>query len=273
MSSPSNNLCQFIRHGQSSDHCSVEAPDVVHESTVSELLQGFNVNSAHLQHLTLADLAFRCEQETNLFFKHESHDPKYCYELFRRAIQENDQSIWESIFACYESLVVGWVKKHSGFETSGESVDYFVNGAFAKFSVTMTPDKFGKFSDVGSLLSYLKMCVHSVMIDYHRMIEHANLYDLDDVSREASDDLPPEEQAIEQADRQALWDLINARLHDRKERAVVQGTFVLGLKPRELYHHFPGVFSAVDEIYSVKQNVLARLRRDPAFVERFVGEG
>jgi hypothetical protein len=40
---------------------------------------------------------------------------------------------------------------------------------------------------------------------------------------------------------------------------------MLDLKPQELYDHFRGVFSDVDEVYRVKQNVLARLRRDPEF--------
>jgi hypothetical protein len=62
--------------------------------------------------------------------------------------------------------------------------------------------------------------------------------------------------------RRALWDLIKARLQDEKEHSVIYGSFVLALKPQELYELFQNLFSDVDEIYRIKQNVLFRLRRD-----------
>jgi hypothetical protein len=229
-------------------------------------------HETNLHSLTLDDLAQRCEQETNLYFKHQRHDTSYCYELFRRAIQEGDQSVWENIYICYKLLVVGWVKKHPAFESSGEQVEYFVNGALGKLSTTLTRERFRGFSDLESVLRYLKMCVHSVIIDHHRRAEQLNPDDLDAAFRKASTDPSPEDQAIDQSSRQALWDLITTRLHSEKERAVVYGSFVLALKPQELYDHFQGKFSGVDEIYRVKQNVLSRLRRDPEFLKLLGGD-
>jgi hypothetical protein len=217
------------------------------------------------QHLPLDDLAQRCTRETDLYFKRQGHDSRYCFELFRRAIQGGDRSVWENIYPCYNLLVVGWVQKHPGFESSGEKVEYFVNGAFGKLSVSLTRERFSGFSDLESILRYLKMCVHSVIIDYIRSTEQANLSPLEDVSEEESADPSPEEQAMERSDQKALWDFVNARMNDEKEYSVVYGSFMLDLKPQELYDHFRGVFSDVDEVYRVKQNVLARLRRDPEF--------
>lgn len=224
------------------------------------------------QNLSLVDLAQRCAQETDLYFKRQGHDSRYCFELFRRAIQDGDRSVWEHIYPCYNLLVVGWVQKHPGFESSGEKVDYFVNGAFGKLSVSLTRERFRGFSDLESVLRYLKMCVHSVIIDYIRLAEQASLYSLEDASEEESADPSPEEQAMDRSYQQALWNLIDARLHDEKERAVVRGSFILDLKPQELYEHFRGVFSDVDEIYRVKQNVISRLRRDPEFRKLFGGD-
>jgi len=223
------------------------------------------------QLLTLVDLAQRCAQETDLYFKRQAHDTRYCFELFRRAIQDGDQSVWENIYPCYNLLVASWVKKHPGFEASGENVEYFVNGALGKLSITLTRERFGGFSDLGSILSYLKMCVHSVIIDYHRLAEQVSLGAWEDASKEESADPSPEEQAIDISYRQSLWDFVNARMNDEKERSVVYGSFMLDLKPQELYDHFRGVFSDVDEVYRVKQNVLARLRRDPEF-RKLLGE-
>jgi hypothetical protein len=61
---------------------------------------------------------------------------------------------------------------------------------------------------------------------------------------------------------QEFWEEVDARLRDEKERRVVYGSFVLALKPRELCAQFPETFCDVNQVYRIKENVLARLRRD-----------
>jgi hypothetical protein len=218
-----------------------------------------------LQHMAIDDLANLCAQETNLYFKHQDSDSQYCFELFRRAIQEGSKAAWEIICIQYQKLVTGWVNQHHAFSATREDAEYFVNGAFSKISGTLTADKFGKFSDLGYLLRYLKMCVHSVIMDYNRTVDYTALYAWDEATEEESAEPSPEEQAVDHSDRQSLWDLTNARLHDNKERGVIEGSFVFDLKPQEIYQHYRGVFSDVDEVYRVKQNVISRLRRDAEF--------
>ena len=219
------------------------------------------------QLLTIAGIAHRCAQETELFFQHQSYDSRYCFELFRRAILEHDQPAWEMIHAQYQPLVAGWVRHHPAFEASGEEVQYFVNRAFEKIWVALTPDKFGRFLDLPPLLRYLRMCVHSVIVDHSRLAEQSTW----DVQAEESaiesiaHDPAPEDRALDRVYQQQFWEWINAQLHEEKERLVVYGSFILALKPRELYGQFRTMFSDVDEVYRVKQNVLARLRRDAEF--------
>lgn len=219
-----------------------------------------------VQQMDLQVLAQRCAQETNLYFKQKVHDTQYCFELFRRAIQERSKAAWEMICTQYEALVTGWVTQHYGFAASGEEAQFFVNGAFGKISGTMTADKFGRFSDLSSLLRYLKLCVHSVIVDFTRSTDYTNVSALEETSEvEKAGDPSPEEQAVDQSERRNLWDLLNSRLHDEKERLVIHGSFVLDLKPQEILDHFRGKFSDIDEIYRIKQNVITRLRRDVEF--------
>lgn len=238
---------------------------------MDQWLKALMSQEKELQHIALADLAVWCAHETELYFQHQGHDPRYCFELFRRSIREQDQAAWEIICANYEPLVAGWVSRHRGFEDSNEEVQYFVNGAFAKIARTLTPDKFEGFSDIGSLLRYLKMCVHSVVIDYNRLAEQASMNSLEDASAEPSADPLPEEQVVDQSYRQTLWDLINAQLQDEKERSVIYCSFVLDIKPQEILGLFRNLFSDVDEIYRVKQNIISRLRRDPD-LRKLLGE-
>ena len=221
--------------------------------------------------LSLTDLARICTEETELFFQHRDHDTRYCFELFRRAIRENDQYAWEIIFNQYQSLVTGWVRQHQGFESSGEETQYFVTGAFAKISSILTAEKFDKFTDLKALLSYLKMCVHSVITDYNRKADQANLQvSFEDIQIDIkSSDPAPESTVLDKLDNQTLWTRLRERLNDEKERLVMQGIFVLALKPRELCDYYESAFENVEEVYRIKQNVFARLRRDSEFRRLF----
>jgi DNA-directed RNA polymerase specialized sigma24 family protein len=221
---------------------------------------------------TLTELIRQCALETDRFFNGQSFDSQYCFELFRKAILEHDPLAWEAVYTQYHPLVGKWVVQHPGFETSGEELQYFVNRAFEKLWAALAPEKFRGFTELGSLLRYLKMCVHSVISDYRRSLEQSELVDLsEEESGEIEDGAPPvEESALERAGQLAFWEMINARLNDEKERQVVYGSFVLALKPRELYEQFPRLFGNVDEVYLVKQNVLSRLRRDLGLA-KFIG--
>ena len=214
--------------------------------------------------LTLTGIAHRCAQETELFFQRKGYNPRYCFELFRRAIMERNQRAWELVYNQYRSLVGSWVKRHSAFPSSGEEAQYFVNRAFEKMWVAVTPDRFGRFPDLKSLLRYLQTCVHSVVLDQVRVAEQAEVgaeADIASVEGEAGD-TTPEDQALARVQGQELWDQITTRLRSDKERRVMYGSFVLALKPREIYAEGKDTFRDVREVYRVKENVLARLRRD-----------
>jgi DNA-directed RNA polymerase specialized sigma24 family protein len=226
-----------------------------------------------LQLLTLTGIVHRCAQETELFFRRQGHDPRYCFELFRRAIEERDHRAWEFIYAQYHPLVAGWVNRHPAFPGSGEEAQYFVNRAFEKLWIALTPDKLRRFPNLKSVLRYLQMCVHSVVLDHVRASEQQAV----NVQVEAlaavggANGSSAESQALARVHRREFWDSIQARLRNEKERQVVYGSFVLALKPRELYAQCRETFRDVNEVYRVKENVLARLRRDAEF-ERLLGQ-
>jgi len=217
-----------------------------------------------LHALALASIAHRCTRETEAFFQRRAHDPVYCYELFRRAIVDHSPAAWDLIYAQYRPLVAGWVERHPAFAFGGEEAQFFVNRAFEKMWVALDASKFGRFPNLKSLLRYLQMCVHSAIVDQSRKAEQAaasvpveNLSD-----RSATDGPRYDDPALVGVYRQEFWEQINARLNDERERQVVYGSFVLGLKPRELHARYQDTFGDVKDVYRVKENVLARLRRD-----------
>jgi hypothetical protein len=220
--------------------------------------------------LTLTGLSHRCAQESDLFFQRREHDPRYCFELFRRAVVHRNERAWELVYTQYRPLVSGWVERHSLFTAVNEETAYFVNWAFEKMWSVMSPEKFAGFPDLKSVLRYLQLCVHSVLVDYMRTSEQAALLEdlgVDDESGRLTAAYHTSGSALEdnvmaRLERQELWRQINDRLKDERERHVLYGSFVLGLKPAELCNQFAGSFHDVTEVYRVKENLLARLRRD-----------
>jgi DNA-directed RNA polymerase specialized sigma24 family protein len=226
-----------------------------------------------LRQVNLEALVRRCVQETELFFRRQEHDPQYCFELFRRALCENDEAAWGWVYAQYHGLVAGWVRSNPEFERCGEEIQDIINRAFERMWAACIPEKFARFQDLRALLAYLKMCVHSAIMDAVRKTGPPPL-ELPGWlanSDHSSPDTSSEGGLLAQERSRELWRLINARLRDEKERAVVHGLFVLGLKPRAIFTQFPGLFGDTQEIYRIRQIVLERLSRDPN-LKIFLGE-
>ncbi|MCB0254869.1 MAG: sigma-70 family RNA polymerase sigma factor [Anaerolineae bacterium] len=222
--------------------------------------------------LTLAGLAHRCSEETHLFFRRLEYDPRYCYELFRRAIVDADQDAHACLYRQYLPLVAGWVERHPAFRTTSEDTDYFVNRAFEKLWHAITPVRFTRFDDLKSLLRYLKMCTNSAIVDFNRRSELALIDDGSDSDELRVAPAPGdiEEDTIARVDRSQFWRLIVERLNNDKERAVIYASFVLGMKPAELLESQPQLFDDIKDVYRTKQNVLERLRRDTQLASKLV---
>jgi DNA-directed RNA polymerase specialized sigma24 family protein len=218
--------------------------------------------------INLQDLSSFCQRESELFFQHRSFDPRYCFELFRRAFMERCQQAWEYVYAQYRLLVLAWIEHHSMFAGLDEEADYFVNRAFEKMWLVVTPRKFGEFPDLRSLLRYLQLCVHSVIVDHARLREQAALWDEDVEPASLAFADPPEpgdsleDQVARRQQARVVWQALQQRLKTPQEQTAAFALFSLNLKPRQILEEFPGVFGSVDEIYTIKENVLDRLRRD-----------
>jgi DNA-directed RNA polymerase specialized sigma24 family protein len=224
---------------------------------------------ASITTLALSAIAQRCQQESQRYFQQLAFDARYCYELFRRALAERSEGAWELVYRQYAAQVQSWVERHPAFASSGETAEHFVNAAFAKLWSALSAQKFSHFADLKALLSYLKLCVGSVLIDHAR----AKAQPVDDViDPEHTGDPAPEQEYLADEWRRAFWRRVEQRLKDDKERKLIYYRFVLDLKPREICKRFPADFPVVDEIFVMTQNIVARLRRDPE-LRKFLGDG
>jgi DNA-directed RNA polymerase specialized sigma24 family protein len=218
--------------------------------------------------MSLAVLARHCAAESEHFYRGRSHDTRFAYELFRRAVVERDEMAWEHVYIHYSPLVEGWVRRSGAFASCGESSEFFVGAAFTKFWRAMSPERFATFPTLAALLQYLQLCTSSVVIDSVRAQSWSEMVSDEALPPSQQPHVSPDEQALERLQRAEFWRMINTLLNDDAERAVVIGSFVLGLKPGEIYDDRPELFGAVGDVYNVKRNVLSRLSRNPELRRR-----
>jgi DNA-directed RNA polymerase specialized sigma24 family protein len=209
--------------------------------------------------LPLADLARRCREETLRFLGGDDRDDAYCFEIFQRAVVERQDAAWAAIVTQYRGIVLAYVGQHTAAAAMRESEDFWINRAFQRFWTAVGPDRFDRFADLPSLLKYLKMCVHSVLMDEMRARRATT--SLEDVPESLPSRTNAERTVLGNLAGQQLWEAIARQLQDDAERQVVQLSFARDLKPSEIAERHPDLFATVADVYRVKRNVIERLRR------------
>jgi RNA polymerase sigma factor (sigma-70 family) len=226
-----------------------------------------------LQHMPVGDLAQRCAQETDLYFNHQNYDSAYCFELFRRAIRNNDERALEVLIVQYQPLVTRWVDRwmdrHPDFSLFNEETQDFVAQAFERFWISFTSAKLEKSQSLAAVLRYLQMCVNGATTDAWRKLRRIQIeQESRDEDQEFSEPDPTPEDLLQTNE---FWELIRKKAKDLKEYKVLYASFYLDLSPREILSEYPGEFRSIKEIYQHKANFLERLERDDdlkGFVQR-----
>jgi RNA polymerase sigma factor (sigma-70 family) len=193
---------------------------------------------------------------------HGNEDEKL-FELFKQAVLYRSSIAWEKLYNHYLPLVIRWVRSKSVYWASGESAADFANRAFEKFWHALTPTKFSAFTDLRALLQYLRLCVHSVVIDYVRSLQHSQTRRNDELTDAVVDNNSLEHQYCSKLEKCDFWRRVEARLKNPKEAQLIYCRYVLGLKPSRICEQHPEIFKNTGEIYVLLQNILDRLRRDP----------
>jgi hypothetical protein len=212
--------------------------------------------------LDMASLVRRCLAESELFYRGQPHDTRFAYELFRRALVEGSEIAWEHIYMHYSPLVESWVRRCGAFVSSGESSEFFVGAAFTKFWRAISA-RFEQFPTLASLLHYLQLCAGSVVIDSVRAQSWAEMLPEEAMPFGHEPQISPDEEAMQRVNCQEFWSYVNTQLQSEAERVVVFRSFVLGMKPSDIYNNHHDLFQSINDVYNVKRNVLGRLSRNP----------
>jgi hypothetical protein len=213
--------------------------------------------------MELGSLARRALIESRRFYRHEEYDSSFAYELFRRALVECDDAAWGHIFEQYTPLVEHWVRRTGAFTVSGESSDFFVSAAFTRFWKAIPAARFSAFPSLASLLNYLRSCATCVVIDTARAQSYAELLPEECINWNDQRLGHVDEEATELVCREEFWGLVDGLLTSQAERVLIRCSFMLGMKPGDIYASHGELFHGVEEVYTLKRAVLTRLRKSP----------
>jgi DNA-directed RNA polymerase specialized sigma24 family protein len=169
---------------------------------------------------------------------------------------ERDEEAWSSIYVQYSRLVKDWVRRSSASREVDENVDDLAAQAFAGFWSTIPPEHFSSFPTLSSLLHYLRLCAGNVVMDDARARAQENLL-LDNLPLGAQN--LTDEAAIAKISRSELWSHVITLLKTEAERILIIESFILGLKPRDIYNRHQNMFASVQDVYNLKRNIVGRL--------------
>lgn len=211
--------------------------------------------------LSVAALARRCREETLRFLNGQDRNDAYCFEIFKRAVVEREDAAWDAIVTQYRGIVLAYVGQHSAAAVVRESDEYWLNRAFQRFWSAVGPERFSAFPDLPALLKYLKLCVHSVLLDELRARRAA--VSLDEIPEIVPSEATAEEAVLGELSGEQLWGAISRELHDEAEYKVAFLSFARDLKPAEIAEQHATLFASVADVYRIKRNIIERLRRSP----------
>lgn len=212
----------------------------------------------NLDSLSVDDLARQCSEETSRFRRGDSFEPRHCFELLRRALSGGRMDAFTSVYHIFQPQVLRWVYGHSRFYQTGESAEYFANSALTSFYFALRGDKFNNFAALPQVLSYLKTCVHTAIMQYLRKTPPVDTADIGE--EQAAGDVTGFDAGIHASE---LWDRVCELLPDVRDQTLARGVFVHALKPSQIVEEYPGQWGSPREVSVALQRIRRSLRKDP----------
>jgi DNA-directed RNA polymerase specialized sigma24 family protein len=212
-----------------------------------------------IRDMDLPTLAEHCLAERAKFRAYQESDPTYCYEIVRRALITRTSDHWKAFQDSFYLDVRRWVLQHPAATQlhARDHADDFVQDVFTRLFQTNTRHQLD-FPNLAAALSFLRLCVNSVMLDGVRS-RRRDISPLDQaVPIPSSDEIGSvdDQDAVEY-----LWHLVEKCINSPRELRLARLLWIEGYKPREIPQQFPDEFATIEEVRNMSGNIVQRLRR------------
>jgi hypothetical protein len=234
--------------------------------------------SSNLDRRSLEELRRDCagENERRVDASGVEQSGAFCYELFRRAVQDGDEPAWGALFELLAPRAGVWVRGHPLYTPGLEEPEFFTNRAFEKMWARLSPERISQVPDAGGVRRYLQMCIHSALAQNRRGREKTAR--LDEYSSPVSDReslsasaVPPiavpagsgvEEHAYVPTQAEKLWALVQSLLEADAERRLVLAHYVIGLSRQSIARQYPNEYEDTAAVEQARARLINRLEAD-----------
>jgi hypothetical protein len=219
-----------------------------------------------LRRMTLDHIVDGCRSESN---QPRAEETGYCFELFRRALEEDEQAAWQAIDQQYKHLILHWIYSCSP-NLPREEIDEIAPQALPKFWKILTKSTTPvthRFAHVGAILKYLKQCAVSVLRDHERRAQRRERIrtKLQASGQQLARRLETEQELLARVDQEKLLQMVRnwvkTYVTDPQEQRVLVLSFEIGLSPSQIVQHYPQEFPDVQTVRRIKERLLKRARR------------
>lgn len=223
--------------------------------------------SSALAQLNLDAVAAGCRDEAQ---RSRHQELGYCFELFRRALEQAEQGAWHVLATQYRRLVLEWIHAARRAATEDSDPEELAQEAFERFWRTLVGrcnPLTARFPHVGALLKYLQQCAVTTVLDQRRRaMRQARLNARVESAHTTSGiSAGPEDATVARIDQAALLarvrEWVAAEVHDADERLVLQASYTDDLSPAEIAARYPDRFTDAALVRQIKERVLRRARR------------
>lgn len=215
----------------------------------------------------LQQLADECQQQNQAFKRAGRSDTAACLQLFRHALEDKMEAAWNFIYACYSGYLTTIVRRYRQPGWCDEDAEDLVQQTLLKFSQSASYKP-----HLPMIISYLKQCAQSVVIDCHRRTRLRPL-SLDEFEEEGVYIAPTEEDITDGVhdiiEQDQMWGIIMELTNSNIEKIVVFYSLHQGLKPRYIAKIFPDLFDSPAQVSRIRDNFMKRLKKQKNILEPF----
>ena len=196
-------------------------------------------------------------EQNNMLHREIVEKNDYVHSLLQRIKQEAKASDHEAraiLQYQFTENVRFWLTHHPCRDIAlrYEREQDYIEHAFQRFWQAVSDQRL-TFTSLADTLRYLKLCLHSAIMDTLRLYARAYL------ETQPEQRHPAEPQIAHRHNESELWQTISNLLVNERERRVAYLHFHCNLEPREIMRQCPSEFSSEEEIYRIKRHMLKLL--------------
>lgn len=216
------------------------------------------IQKVTIQTLPLQEIADKCYENTELYYEGKISDPKWCFELFRRALRLGEQDAFTHTYSIFKPQVERWARTYANYRYTNPGTEDFAHEALIKFWLNLKGEKFDNFERLNSLLTYLKACVFTVVRDYQIKGPTILIINPDDDWWQIIGINLPLDFNIDLDD---LLDCVEKALNDPELMEQFYLWIIYDMKPSEIVDEL-GQWDDPQEISRMRQKIKRRLQKD-----------